>query len=364
MSFGFSIHDFTSVLKTATNVYQACKCGPVEYREICNEVKSLRYAIQGLCEDIEDPDSLINRKGRGSEQQLKEILSNCEYTLEKLQAVVDKHSSLEIDSKEQGKVTRVWAAYQVGSADLDSLRGKLTFHTSTISVFLLSLEGSAISRIEAKLDGVYARLLQYDASQARQSTASLISVASTTSLLSQLDTNEDDVWKVLKRELLAEGISMAHIMANRDEIIDYIKNLLEGDGTPDEADPPRSADVFYGNQEITAFVPWSGSQIDSTIRGNHFEASDEAEVSEMRIRYIEKHLFAEKQLTSTLEEALVDLERQHNRVKQESEDWQRICLDHERRLARNQHQQTARISTEEANKSRKMRSLWSRKGNT
>jgi hypothetical protein len=47
------------------------------------------------------------------------------------------------------------------------------------------------------------------------------------------------------------------------------------------------------------------------------------EDQEARIRTIEKHLFAEKQLTTTLEEALTDLERQSNRVKADCDAWRK-----------------------------------------
>ncbi|KAK4992216.1 hypothetical protein LTR66_006341 [Elasticomyces elasticus] len=47
------------------------------------------------------------------------------------------------------------------------------------------------------------------------------------------------------------------------------------------------------------------------------------EEQEGRIRTIEKHLFAEKQLTATLEEALVDLESSSNRTKAELDAWKK-----------------------------------------
>ena len=53
------------------------------------------------------------------------------------------------------------------------------------------------------------------------------------------------------------------------------------------------------------------------------------EEQEARIRTIEKHLFAEKQLTATLEEALVDLETTSNRTKAEMDGWRkRLSLIH------------------------------------
>ncbi|RAL67017.1 hypothetical protein DID88_007797 [Monilinia fructigena] len=56
------------------------------------------------------------------------------------------------------------------------------------------------------------------------------------------------------------------------------------------------------------------------------------EDQEARIRTIEKHLFAEKQLTSTLEEALSDLERQSNKVKADCDAWRRRANELEEEL--------------------------------
>jgi chromosome segregation ATPase len=55
------------------------------------------------------------------------------------------------------------------------------------------------------------------------------------------------------------------------------------------------------------------------------------EDQEARIRTIEKHLFAEKQLTATLEDALTDLEASSQRTKKEVEEWRKryTTLDEE-----------------------------------
>lgn len=56
------------------------------------------------------------------------------------------------------------------------------------------------------------------------------------------------------------------------------------------------------------------------------------EDQEARIRTIEKHLVAEKQLTATLEEALTDLERQSNKVKSDCDAWRQRASDLENDL--------------------------------
>lgn len=47
------------------------------------------------------------------------------------------------------------------------------------------------------------------------------------------------------------------------------------------------------------------------------------EDQDSRLRTIEKHLHAEKQLTATLEEALVDLEKQSNKLRVDAESWKK-----------------------------------------
>ncbi|KAF2189471.1 kinesin family protein-like protein [Zopfia rhizophila CBS 207.26] len=57
------------------------------------------------------------------------------------------------------------------------------------------------------------------------------------------------------------------------------------------------------------------------------------EDQEARIRTIEKHLFAEKQLTATLEDALTDLESSSQKTKTEVENWRKKCASLEEELA-------------------------------
>ncbi|KAF2667627.1 kinesin-domain-containing protein [Microthyrium microscopicum] len=72
------------------------------------------------------------------------------------------------------------------------------------------------------------------------------------------------------------------------------------------------------------------------------------EDQEARIRTIEKHLFAEKQLTATLEEALTDLESSSTKMKTEMELWRRKCAtqDEELNLLRKEKQNT-RLSVQQ-----------------
>nr|POE72006.1 isoform 4 of kinesin-like protein kif21a [Quercus suber] len=80
------------------------------------------------------------------------------------------------------------------------------------------------------------------------------------------------------------------------------------------------------------------------------------EEQEARIRTIEKHLFAEKQLTATLEEALVDLETSANRTKSEMETWRKKCTGLEDELVGLRKQRSdSRASLQAVEEEREMR---------
>lgn len=81
------------------------------------------------------------------------------------------------------------------------------------------------------------------------------------------------------------------------------------------------------------------------------------EDQEARIRTIEKHLSAEKQLTSTLEEALTDLERQSNKVKADCDAWRRRCteLEAEMKAMKEKPPQDPRWSLQQVEEERKKR---------
>lgn len=84
--------------------------------------------------------------------------------------------------------------------------------------------------------------------------------------------------------------------------------------------------------------------------------SQQLEEQETRIRTIEKHLYAEKQLTATLEEALVDLETSANRTKVEMETWRKKCTSLEEELSGLRKERTnSRASLQAVEEEREMR---------
>ncbi|KAJ6147736.1 hypothetical protein N7497_009718, partial [Penicillium chrysogenum] len=80
------------------------------------------------------------------------------------------------------------------------------------------------------------------------------------------------------------------------------------------------------------------------------------EDQEARIRTIEKHLYAEKQLTATLEEALGDLETQSTKVKADCEAWKKKAWEFEDELSSlRKERNSARLSLQTVEEERNAR---------
>lgn len=225
MSFGGSISDIIAGVKLCQTVYKAFRDGPKEYHELAQQAKALHLALCSLRDDIEDPNSLLNRKGEKRKDDLMSIVNSAFRSLEGIEELIDKHISLKKDS--YGKRRRVWDSYRMGRADVDSLRGKFTFYTSTISVFMDSLGVTAISRIERTLDKIYARMMYRDGNDAMQSQVSLMSFST---IASEIGNEDENAWELIQRELTDDGIPPAQVAVYKEEIIDHIKALVNAEG--------------------------------------------------------------------------------------------------------------------------------------
>ncbi|KAF4119580.1 kinesin family member 4/21/27 [Geosmithia morbida] len=79
-------------------------------------------------------------------------------------------------------------------------------------------------------------------------------------------------------------------------------------------------------------VPSSPTSSMRPLSKDNINISQITEDQEARIRTIEKHLYAERQLTQTLEEALTDLEKQSNKVKADCDAWRKKALSLENEM--------------------------------
>ncbi|KAE8349760.1 hypothetical protein BDV28DRAFT_54767 [Aspergillus coremiiformis] len=91
--------------------------------------------------------------------------------------------------------------------------------------------------------------------------------------------------------------------------------------------PPLPTIASATNSNSGSISPPGSRHTSKELANNQIVEDQEA-----RIRTIEKHLYAEKQLTATLEEALGDLEAQSNKVKSDCEGWKKKAWQLEEEL--------------------------------
>ncbi|KAK5938381.1 hypothetical protein PMZ80_009351 [Knufia obscura] len=112
-----------------------------------------------------------------------------------------------------------------------------------------------------------------------------------------------------------------------------IPNLTGTSGNPS---PPQSR---HTSKEVAA--PQTSSPTGATKENASTIKRQSAiiEDQDSRLRTMEKHLHAEKQLTATLEEALVDLETQSNKLRVDAESWKKKAwsLEEEMSTVRKEH---------------------------
>ena len=224
MSFGYGVGDFLAILQLAKQIVDACLDGPPEFRELSREIQSFETVVERISTDAKNPQSRLNRKGVGRKKDFDQIVKNCKITMDEIGQYVDKHSAIaRSDGGATGAVRKVWSSYQVGSEDLNNMRGKLIFWVSCITSFLNSLDPAAQTRIEHKLDLLMEKLglASSDAGGSTNSVASVVSVFSFHD-----GSPDEDSWKLIQRSLLDEGVSEGDVDDNKEKIIQYVKELV------------------------------------------------------------------------------------------------------------------------------------------
>jgi len=217
MSFGYSVGDFLAILQLTKHIVEACRDGPPEFHELNREIKSFEIVVQRISTDAKNPQSRLNRKGTARKKDFDQIVANCKITMEEIRKFVDNHSAIDgSGGGAAGAVRKVWDSYQVGSEDLNNMRGKLIFWISCIDSFLNSLDPAAQTRIERKLDLLMEKLglASLDAGVSSNSVASVSSVFSFYG-----GSPDEDSWNLIQQGLHAEGVAESDIDDNKERII-------------------------------------------------------------------------------------------------------------------------------------------------
>jgi hypothetical protein len=180
-------------------------------------VIALHTAIKELEDEIENPDSILNRTGADKKKELGLLVNNCMSVLQQLNKLLVKYKSLGTGTK------RAWDRLRWGSENVQEIRDKLMVHTASLTLFLTTLGTGSLGRIEKKLDE-----LIVDVRAGRKAET----------VLSMADEDEDESraqWELLKGELVEEGLTTSEVESHKNWIM---AKLLERIGDLEEQAQP------------------------------------------------------------------------------------------------------------------------------
>jgi hypothetical protein len=181
----------------------------------------LHTAIKELEDEIENPDSILNRTGAGKKSELGLLVKNCNGVLQQLNKKLIKYKSLGSASK------RTWDRLRWGAENLQEIREKLLAHTSSLTLFLTTLGTGSLGRIEKKLD----QLIEDVRAGRREDTALTFAIG-------EDDPDESEIqWSLLKGELVEDGFSKSELEGHKHWIKAKLTELIENGGLDEQVLP-------------------------------------------------------------------------------------------------------------------------------
>lgn len=247
MSFGYGIGDAILLTQLAWKTVQQARKACGEHDELTREVLCLHVVLRRLEQEAEKPGSPINDEESGGtfKEELTVIVDGCKRVLNALDQGLTKYNAL----SEQGRSGRkLWQKIEFGNGKMEGLgglRGKLTYYTSAMSLFLNMVSTGTMGRVERQMNDAGGYLKEIKVA-VNGITAHLMSRSNCSDGSIHTAYTDDDgaVWKELRRELRQDGFSSSVIRKHKGLIKAYIEELGSR-GLLDEEDPDDDAEGQY-----------------------------------------------------------------------------------------------------------------------
>ena len=194
-------------------------------------VASLHTALKQLADEIDNEESLLNRRGDGMSMQLGYLLNNSSQGLEELEGLLYKYSTL------GSQVHHVRSGLSYGEERLRAIDKKLSNYASTLSKFVRKLKDRPSSRSELVVDGPV-----NDVQESMPQPPVLPEVAT-----------EDSRWTEIEKKLKQDGMNSAEFENSRSWISAMFqaeddltkRNSISTSDNPDSAGTSSEPVVFW-----------------------------------------------------------------------------------------------------------------------
>lgn len=217
-------------------------------------MSTISILVQDLEERAASPSFARNQQDCRKQAKLRSLIDSIIYPLRELEELATKYSSLSTAKKNN------WERLRFASKSIDGIRARLILHTSAAQSFLDGLANQSVTRIERKSDETNAALTRVE-----QVLADIVRDIKHGSRDPSVVSDERwNIWTELKRELRIEGYPVEVVQQHKDQIKQYLLDLLQGAGLRDEIplDELDPTDLDVSNDEAQSS---SGSQISKTI---------------------------------------------------------------------------------------------------
>lgn len=219
MSFGFSIGDIIACSQLAAQTYSALKTAPKEFEGLRLEVRSLNATLKALGDEERSPTSLIHAASPSRRDDLRMLMENATNSMDDLQKLVLKYSSL--GSTEKRRFTE-WVRF--ASKDKQGARDKLAIHTASINMFLTTLTHGSLGRLEFLLKNAR----QSHPSNAPKPTTGSGHFGTVGSRDPNVQAN-GTAWMALGNDMSTEGITEQHVEQYQEYLKAYLRHLVRGE---------------------------------------------------------------------------------------------------------------------------------------
>ncbi|KAL8918223.1 MAG: hypothetical protein Q9172_005516 [Xanthocarpia lactea] len=224
MSFGWSVSDIALLVRLAYKTSQGARAACGQYDELTRETSSLHVILNRLNVEASRPGNPID-KDQSHGKELGVIASGCKDVLTQLDEVLVKYNAL---SEQEKSVRRLWKKVKFGNgvvADVAVLRSKVTYYTSSLTLFLNMVSLGSIGAVEEKMDRAGGDLQEIK-NAVNHITAHLMATADEEGSVLTAHTNDDrGAWRELRRQLLKGGFRDSLIRRHMDLIMAYVKEL-------------------------------------------------------------------------------------------------------------------------------------------
>jgi hypothetical protein len=185
-------------------------------------------AVSILVRDLEDqaasPSFARNQQDCQKQAKLRSLIDGIIYALRELEDLATKYSSLSTAKKNN------WDRLRFATRNIDDIRARLILHTSAAQTILDGLTNRSVTRIECKSDETNAALTRIE-----QVLADIVKDIKHGSRDPSVVSDERwDIWTELKRELRIEGYPIEVVQQHKDQIKQYLFDLLLNAGLQDE----------------------------------------------------------------------------------------------------------------------------------